>query len=265
MKKLMLVAVIILVTGVTFGQALKKGMVVAVNSYELILNDNVTLDQFLAFTQQKYIPEIEKIVPGIKVYVLTGDRGENKFRYGELMVFDDVATRDKYYPKEDDTATSEASRALMPKLMPLGIEYNKFVKSMNRVYTDWITGDAAGVVLKKGTVLAVSAYDIVLKDNVTPKQYNDFYELKYNPALVSAMPGSYIVTLLGDRGQNKFRTGEMWIFDNVDVRNKYFPSENDTKIPDVLQAALDKVKPLSDEGNNYVVNVKRVYTDWIIR
>ena len=86
MKKLVLVAVIFALVGVTFGQTLKKGMVVAFSSYELILKDNVTLDQFIKFFREKYIPALEKLLPGLKVYLLIGDRGENKFRYGELLV-----------------------------------------------------------------------------------------------------------------------------------------------------------------------------------
>ena len=46
-------------TGVTFGQTLKKGMVVAVSSYELILEDNVTFDQFIKFLKEKDIPPMK--------------------------------------------------------------------------------------------------------------------------------------------------------------------------------------------------------------
>lgn len=265
MKKLILVASIFLVSGVIFGQTLKKGMVVAINSYELILKDNVTFDQFIKFSKEKYIPALEKLIPGEKIYLLIGDRGENKFRYGEMYVFDDVSTRNKYYPKEDDTATSPAFKAILPQLMALSAENNNYVKYAKRVYTDWIVGESAGLELKPGTVLALSAYELTLKDDVTLKQYNDFSEQKYNPALVKAMPGTKMVTMLGDRGENKFRTGEMWIFDNVEVRNKYFPTENDTKNSPALQTALDAVKPLSDESNKYLVNANRVYTDWIIK
>ncbi len=81
MKKLILVAVISLVAGVTFGQTtLKKGMVVALSSYELVLKDNVTLQQFINFTEQKYNPAYEKAMPGTKLVMLWGDRGENKYR-----------------------------------------------------------------------------------------------------------------------------------------------------------------------------------------
>lgn len=138
MKKLILVAAIVLVTGVTFGQPLKKGMVVALSSYELVLKDNVTLQQFINFTEQKYIPEVEKAMPGTKLFMLWGDRGENKFRYGEMWVFDNVALRDKYFPMENDTATSPAMKAIMPKINALNEESSKLVLNSKRVYTDWL-------------------------------------------------------------------------------------------------------------------------------
>ena len=139
MKKLILVAVIILVTGVTFGQTtIKKGMVVALSSYELVLKENVTLQQFISFTEQKYIPAYEKAFPGIKFIMLWGDRGENKFRYGEMWVFDDVATRNKYFPTENDTVNSAALTAAMTKLKAINDESAKYVLNAKRVYTDWL-------------------------------------------------------------------------------------------------------------------------------
>jgi hypothetical protein len=139
MKKLILVAAIILVTGVTFGQTtLKKGMVVALSSYELVLKDNVTLQQFINFNEQKYIPEAEKAMPGTKLIMLWGDRGENKFRYGEMWVFDNAAIRDKYFPAENDTATSPAMKAVMEKLKAISDESSKYILNAKRVYTDWL-------------------------------------------------------------------------------------------------------------------------------
>jgi hypothetical protein len=138
MKKLTLVIAIILVTGVTFGQTIKKGMVVALSSYELVLKDNVTLQQYINFNEQKYIPEIEKAMPGTKLIMLWGDRGENKFRYGEMWIFDDVATRNKFFPSESDTANSPALTAVLTKLKALTDENDKYVLNAKRVYTDWI-------------------------------------------------------------------------------------------------------------------------------
>lgn len=87
---------LILITGLTFGQTIKKGAVVAVSSYEFTLNPDVTMNQFLNFYLNKYIPEFEKNYPGMKMYLLWGDRGEKKNMMGDLLVCESVAVRDKY-------------------------------------------------------------------------------------------------------------------------------------------------------------------------
>jgi len=138
MKKLILVAAIFLVTGVMFGQNLQKGMVLAVSSYELTLKDSVTFQQFVDFMQKKYVPEFEKSMPGVKLSLLFGDRGENKFKYGELLVFDDVKTRDKYFPTESDTVDSPAMKVVNEKLKAVTDESGKYVLNTRRIYTDWI-------------------------------------------------------------------------------------------------------------------------------
>ncbi|HLP71359.1 MAG TPA: hypothetical protein VK155_00555 [Bacteroidales bacterium] len=265
MRKIILSLMLVLFSGLIFGQTLKKGMVAAFNAYDLTLRDNVSLDQFIRFNEEKYIPESEKAMPGTKMYQLIGDRGENKFHFGILQVFDDLATRNKYYPVENDTVASPAIMAIAPTLNALSQEAGKYILNTERIYTDWITGETSGINLNKGTVIALGSNDVTLKDNITFKDYMDFTEKKYNPAMEAAMPGLKIVTLRGDRGDQKFHSGEMWIFDNIDVRNKYFPSENDTQYSPALQNALDKMKVLIEENNNYVINSNRTYTDWIIR
>jgi hypothetical protein len=138
MKKLILFAIMILMTGIAFGQTIKKGAIVAVSSYEITLNPDVTMNQFLDFYLNKYIPEYEKNHPGVKQYILWGDRGEKKNMMGAMMVCESVAVRDKYWPAEDSDTLSEASKAAQEKMKVINEEMNKFVVAGKRVYTDWI-------------------------------------------------------------------------------------------------------------------------------
>ncbi len=120
-------------------QTVKKGAVVVVNTYEMTLNPDVSLNQFLDFYNNKYIPEFEKNWPGVKLYPLWGDRGENKNKIGSIMVFESVAIRDKYYPAEDGTTTSDAAKAAGEKMKAMDAEANKyFVSGKRATYTDWI-------------------------------------------------------------------------------------------------------------------------------
>jgi ABC-type glycerol-3-phosphate transport system substrate-binding protein len=65
-------------------QTMKKGALISISTYTSILNPDVTMNQFLDFYMNKYIPEFEKNYPGIKLYVLTGDRGEKKNQFGYI-------------------------------------------------------------------------------------------------------------------------------------------------------------------------------------
>ena len=120
-------------------QTLKKGAVVAVGIYEMTLNPDVSLNQFFDFYNNKYIPEFEKNWPGVKLYIMAGDRGENKNKFGAILIFKSVAVRDKYYPAEDANTTSDAWKASTEKMKVMDAEFSKYVVSGARTtYTDWI-------------------------------------------------------------------------------------------------------------------------------
>ena len=120
-------------------QTVKKGAVVCVNTYTYTLNPDVTFNQFLDFYLKKYIPEFEKCFPGVKTYVLWGDRGDKKNQMGTMDVYESVAVRDKYYPTENDTTSSEAYKVASEKMEAMNNEMNKFfIGGGVRTYTDWI-------------------------------------------------------------------------------------------------------------------------------
>jgi hypothetical protein len=138
MKKLVLIVSAILIAGLTFGQTIKKGSVVIVSSYEVTLNPDVTMNQFLDFYINKYIPEVEKNYTGVKEYILWGDRGEKKNTIGSLMVCESLAVRDKYWPAENSETISEAVKIAEEKMKAINEEMGKFVIAGKRTYTDWI-------------------------------------------------------------------------------------------------------------------------------
>jgi hypothetical protein len=121
-----------------FAQTLKKGVVIAVSSYTFTLNPDVTMNQFLDFYINKYIPEFEKNYPGIKIFLLSGNRGEKKNQIGALEYFESQAVRDKYFPVEDGTTMTDAVKAAEEKMKAINEESMKYVVDSKRVYTDWI-------------------------------------------------------------------------------------------------------------------------------
>jgi hypothetical protein len=120
-------------------QTLKKGAVIAINTYTFTLKPEVTINQFMDFFVNKYIPEFEKNYPGVKEFLLYGNRGEKKNQIGVLEYFESIAVRDKYYPVENDTTMSVVVKAAEEKMKAINEEEGKFfVGDGTRVYTDWV-------------------------------------------------------------------------------------------------------------------------------
>lgn len=121
------------------GQTLKEGSVVAMNTYTFNLNPDVTMNQWINFYKTRYIPEMEKAYPGVKEYIVWGDRGENKNQFGTILIFESVELRDKYYPVEDSETLSEAAQIAEGKLKAINEEFGKYIlNGTTRYYTDWI-------------------------------------------------------------------------------------------------------------------------------
>ena len=117
-------------------QTLPKGAVLGIHTFTLNLNPDATMNQVLDFFMNKYIPAFEKNFPGTKVYLLSGDRGDNKYKVALMTVFESVQVRDKYYPAPDKSSP-EADAATAKVQASLGEMSNLFV-DYSTVYTDWV-------------------------------------------------------------------------------------------------------------------------------
>ena len=137
MKKLIIASAFILLTGIVFGQPLQKGKLVGVHIVDLVLQPDVTYNQWKDFMINKYIPKIEEASQGEwAIYLLEGIRGENKNEIGLLYIVKSEADRDKYY--NDDETLTELGKEFYEKMNPILEEAKKFEKSSSTKYTDWI-------------------------------------------------------------------------------------------------------------------------------
>ena len=131
MKSLLLTVTLILVVGITFGQTLQKGNLVGVHVMTINLDPDVTMNQYLDFYVNKYIPEWEKNFPGIKVSIAKGIRGENKNIFGLIYFADSEEARDKFFNED------ELGKAAYEKLQPVTVELQK-LGTYTSTYTDWV-------------------------------------------------------------------------------------------------------------------------------
>jgi len=130
MKKLIIAAAFILLAGVAYGQTLKKGSIMALRTDAPTLNAGVTMEQYADFMINKFAPEMEKLFPGIKVFILKADRGEHKDGYAMLIWVESAEARDKIFGAEGDDETQS-------KMLPLMEELGKFT-TISENYTDWV-------------------------------------------------------------------------------------------------------------------------------
>lgn len=117
-------------------QNLQKGNLLGMHVINITLAPNVTMEKFLDFYTNKFIPEYEKNFPGIKLYVIKGIRGENENKFGLVYVLKSTEVRDKYWPQKD--VSSDVTQAGMKKLEPLVEERKKLATWTEASQTDWI-------------------------------------------------------------------------------------------------------------------------------
>jgi hypothetical protein len=132
MKKLILIAAMLLIAGVSFSQTLKKGAVIAVSVSEITLKEGVTMEQYLDFVMNQMGPAFEKLFPGSKIFYMKGDRGENKDELGWLWYFDSLEARDRYFNSEGNMSEENMEEVMKwnEKLIKLG--------TTDRKFTDWV-------------------------------------------------------------------------------------------------------------------------------
>ena len=134
MKKLIFTAALILVVGTTFGQTLQKGNFIGLHVMTINLDPDVTMNQYLDFYVNKYIPEFEKNFPGVKLYIAKGIRGENENSFGTIFFSDSEEVRDKYF---ENATLNELGKSAFEKLQPTTEELQK-LGTYTSTYTDWV-------------------------------------------------------------------------------------------------------------------------------
>lgn len=136
MKKLILLTSVLLIALTLSGQALQKGNLVGIHVCKLVLQPDVTYNQWKDFMLMKYIPKGPELDQDVNVFLLEGKRGENEYGVALLYVFKSEAARDKYFNK--DGSQTELWKQFNEKIKPLNEERAKLEKSFSTIYTDWI-------------------------------------------------------------------------------------------------------------------------------
>ena len=134
MKKLFLIAAVILIAGNTSCQPLQKGNFIGFHVLTVNLDPDVTMNQFYDLWKNKVVPEYEKNLE-CKFYSLKGIRGEYTNCIAGMLVWKTEADRDKFFNKEG--GNTEAGKAAFAKIQPALDQLAKLGTSTSK-YTDWL-------------------------------------------------------------------------------------------------------------------------------
>jgi hypothetical protein len=121
---------------------------------------------------------------------------------------------------------------------------------------------ANGQSLKKGNLVGTHVITFDLKPGYTVDQAVDFFINKYIPAAEKNFPGMKVYLVKGIRGENENKIGQIAVFENEAVRDKYY--KKDGSLSDIGNEALKKIQPVLDEFTP-MGTFTTVYTDWIIQ
>ncbi|MEM7484675.1 MAG: hypothetical protein AAF348_05650 [Bacteroidota bacterium] len=150
MKKIIYSCVIVLTTMILISFSSKNektefdfesGRVMAFRPLTLL--ETTTPEELEKFGHEQLTPTFNKYVPGVKSYIIKGQRGDNKDKFAHLLIFDNEATRDFYFPYEHSGESNIPEVALKlwrPGQIILLDSLPKYTKSLQETtdYTDYI-------------------------------------------------------------------------------------------------------------------------------
>jgi hypothetical protein len=135
MRKLFIVTVILLFTGIAFAQSFKKNALIGIHTLAITLEENTTMDQFLDFFENKLLPEYEKAF-SCDVRLIKGLNRDIENRTGLFVYFKSKNEWNKYF--NDDGSTTETGQKAMDKVGPILDEMRKLGTWSSENIVDWV-------------------------------------------------------------------------------------------------------------------------------
>ncbi len=134
MKKLILIAALIIAANFSFGQKLQKGNLMGLHIMTARLKPNVKMEQFKTFFISKVIPAYEEQFH-VKGYLVKCIRGVNKNSFGIVWLFETEQARNKFF--NTDETKNELGKTAMEKINITENELKK-LGTYTTKYTDWV-------------------------------------------------------------------------------------------------------------------------------
>lgn len=264
MKKLALATIALLFMCFLQAQQLQNGNLIGVHTLKMHLNPGVTMDQFIQFYTEKYIPVYEASFPGWHLRLVKSLRGNvPKDNLGLVFIIDSEQTRDKYY--NPDGTANDLNKTATEKLKSVNEEMDKY-GSAETVYTDWVvTGGNTPLPvhqLTKGNMFCTHCIKVNLQPGKTVDDYIKTVNEVESPQWGKEMPNWHMYLLKRVRGEApEGSMGAIYIVDSENDRDKYFDGENTNA---EFAKLSEKMKGVEDEVDKVGKTETLSYTDWII-
>ncbi len=202
----------------------------------------------------KWCDVLEAHTKGMSGWLMKGDRGERLNKYIFAYGFDYKAARDYYFPTTppSDYKQFYALPQEALSILPQGVEGTN-------TYTDFVVLGYADIVRPMmGEIIGIHYL------NVKQRKSDDlekFVTSEFNSAVYNKIPGLNLYIMKGDRGEMKDHFILIYVFDTVERRNNYIPtegtpSEEFTKEFQPLSQYFDKLQSFLNEEVSY--------TDYIV-
>lgn len=117
------------------GPNLHSGSMVGLHALKITFKGDVTPQEFEKFYLEEYTPAFEKSFPGTQLYLLKGERGVNKEKYGEFIYFKSLDERNYWIPEPG--TFSEKGQEAWSEFQPTQDKINEMIE-WKSVYTDWL-------------------------------------------------------------------------------------------------------------------------------
>jgi hypothetical protein len=244
-------------------QQLQKGNLVGLHTVKVTLKPGVTMDEFVRYWTEEYVPAFNSMDQGWKLIPLKSLRGEvPKDNLGMLFIINSEKDRDKFY--NPDGSPSDISKVTDEKMKSYNDKMDKLATTES-IYTDWIvTGNKEPLSqhdLKKGNLLGTHVIKVELKPGVTMEQYSAALNDKMSPEFTKVVPTWHSYVLKKVRGDAKEDYGLLYVVDSEKDRDKYFNPDGTSN--EEMAKASQQLK--SQEEINKLGSYTSVwYADWVI-
>lgn len=114
---------------------LESGNLIGLHTLKTSLKENVAASDFEKFFLEEYKPAAEAALPGVKFFLLKGNRGESQGKYGQIIYFKSLEERDYWIP--EPSRLSEEGKAAVKKFQEVEDKLNEMIEFESK-YTDWL-------------------------------------------------------------------------------------------------------------------------------